>query len=94
MPLNFDSLTVDDECFARISVALIKNCLWMNGLPREDIEDPSLCESSVVMQFTPVLGRLTYVQSACGNYPVNDAAGLVFWLNLRFGREISFGASG
>ena len=82
MPINFDSLTVDDERFARINAALVRNRLCLNGLPREDLEDPSLYEFSVVTQFSPVLGRLTYVQSASGNYPVNDAAGLVFWRNL------------
>lgn len=94
MTINFDSLTVDDECLARINAAFINDRLGMNGLPAEDLEDPSLYKFSVVLQFSPVLGRLTHVQSACGDHPVNDAAGLVFWRNLWFGREISFGASG
>ncbi|MDR7127531.1 hypothetical protein J2X53_004381 [Pseudorhodobacter sp. 4114] len=40
MPINFDSLTVDGECFARIIVALIKNCLWINGLPAKILKIP------------------------------------------------------
>lgn len=78
MPINFDSLTVDDECLARINAALEKNRLWLNSLPPEDLEDIGIYEFSVVMLFTPALGRLTYVQSASGNYPVDDIADMVF----------------
>lgn len=78
MPINFDNLTIDDECLARINAALEKNRLWLNSLPREDLEDPGIYEFSVVMRFSPVLGRLAYVQSASGNYPVDDAADMVF----------------
>ncbi|WP_422001215.1 hypothetical protein [Roseovarius mucosus] len=78
MPINFDSLAVDDECLARINAALEKNRLWLNSLPREDLEDPDIYEFSVIMRFSPALGRLTYVQSTSGNYLVDDVADMVF----------------
>lgn len=78
MSINFDSLTVNDKCLGRIDAALKKNRFWQNSLHRKCLEDPSIYEFSVFMQISPVLKRLTYLQTANGIYPVNDAAGIVF----------------
>lgn len=78
MSISFDSLTADNKRLGRIDAALEKNQFWQNSLQCEGLEGPSIYEFSVFMQFSPVLKCLTYIQTASGIYPVNDAAGIVF----------------
>lgn len=78
MPLDHADLTITDECLARLNAAIEKNREWLRSIPREEFEDPGISEISVVIHFTPLFGRLVYLQAASGKYPADDNADMVF----------------